>query len=65
LGSAFTIAGAWVRIAVNSSFTWVIIGQTLNGIGQPFILNSPAKIAAVWFKPENVVLTNIYKIKNF
>ena len=54
MGSAFTVAGAWVRTLANTSFTWVIVGQTLNGIGQPFILNSPAKIAAVWFKPEKV-----------
>ncbi|KAL4430218.1 hypothetical protein ABPG74_014777 [Tetrahymena malaccensis] len=51
-GIFFTIIGAWIRLLINQSFGWAILGQICGGIGQPFILNAPAQIAAVWFKPK-------------
>jgi len=38
----------------------MIIGTILLGAGQPFLLNSPAKVAAYWFFPKNV---NMFKIR--
>lgn len=65
IGTGLTLAGAWVRMGVTSSFTWIIIGQTLAGLGQPFILNAPAKIAAVWFKPESrMIATTVLSVIN-
>ncbi|EGR34572.1 major facilitator superfamily protein, putative [Ichthyophthirius multifiliis] len=52
LGAAFTIIGSWIRVLVNKSFWYVILGQILGAIGQPFILNAPAKIATEWFIPK-------------
>ena len=52
IGTSCTIIGLLLRILINQSFAWVIVGAFMGGIGQPFILNSPAKIAASWFSPE-------------
>lgn len=49
LGCILGIVGISLRLFVNSSFAWVIIGQVLAGIGRPFILNCQAKISANWF----------------
>lgn len=49
IGSVLGIIGVSLRLFVNSSFAWVIIGQVLAGIGRPFILNCQAKISANWF----------------
>ena len=50
IGSVLTAVGAGIRCLVNSSFSAVIVGQLLCAVGQPFILNAPAKIATYWFK---------------
>ncbi|KAL4430217.1 hypothetical protein ABPG74_014776 [Tetrahymena malaccensis] len=54
IGIFFTVIGAWVRLLINQNFGWAIFGQVLGGIAQPFILNAPAQIAAVWFKPKQM-----------
>ncbi|EAR83953.1 MFS transporter (macronuclear) [Tetrahymena thermophila SB210] len=51
-GIFFTVIGAWIRLLINENFGWAIFGQVLGGIAQPFILNAPTQIAAVWFKPQ-------------
>lgn len=52
LGSSLCLVGTCVRLLVNQSFTWVIVGQVIAGIGRPFILNCQAKISANWFTAE-------------
>jgi hypothetical protein len=49
-----TALGAGIRCMINLSFTFVLIGQFFCAVGQPFILNAPAKIATYWFKEQNV-----------
>ena len=49
IGSILGIIGVSLRLLVNSSFAWVIVGQVLAGIGRPFILNCQGKISANWF----------------
>lgn len=39
----------WIKSLVNQNFNWVIIGQTLCAIGQPFILNAPAMVSGSWY----------------
>lgn len=46
------LIGTLVRLLVNQSFAWVIVGQVIAGIGRPFILNCQAKISANWFTAE-------------
>lgn len=52
LGSVLGIIGVTMRLFVNSSFAFVIVGQVIAGIGRPFILNCQAKISANWFTAE-------------
>ncbi|CAM5999484.1 unnamed protein product [Sphagnum balticum] len=54
IGAVMTALGAGIRCMVNLSFTFVVVGQVFCAIGQPFILNAPAKIATFWFKEHNV-----------
>jgi MFS family permease len=46
---AAMILGAWLRVLVNTSFNFVIIGQWIMAIGQPLTLVAPPKVAATWF----------------
>ena len=52
VGSALSLLGTGLRMLVNHSFVWVVVGQVIAGIGRPFILNCQAKISANWFKAE-------------
>ena len=56
-GTIFTTIGSWVRVGAYDNFWCILIGYTLAGIGQPFLINSPAKLAATWFRPEMVLIT--------
>lgn len=49
VGSILCLIGTSLRLLVNQSFAWVIVGQVVAGIGRPFILNCQAKISANWF----------------
>lgn len=53
-GAVFTSLGAAIRCLVSTDFSFVILGQILCAIGQPFILNAPTKIAIRWFKTDSV-----------
>ena len=54
IGAVVTSLGAAIRCLVTTNFYFVIAGQILCGIAQPFILNAPTKIAVRWFLPESV-----------
>lgn len=56
LGSFGTAAGAWIKCgSVSRDRFWVtMIGQTLCGISQIFILGIPSHLAAFWFGPKEV-----------
>ena len=49
IASATLLVGAWIRMLVNTNFNFLIAGQLLMAIGQPFMLSAPAKLAALWF----------------
>lgn len=53
-GAVLTAVGAGFRCLITTHFAFVIVGQVLCAIGQPFILNAPTKIAVRWFLPKNV-----------
>ena len=56
IGSILGVVGCCIRLLVNKVGFWtVIVGQILEGIGRPFILNCQAKISANWFRAENRV----------
>lgn len=54
VGAVFTAVGAGFRCLITTHFGFVILGQILCAIGQPFILNAPTKVAVRWFMPKNV-----------
>ena len=65
-GLVFTIIGAGSRIFINNSFWFVILGQSLAAIGNPFITNGPSKIASNWFFSKDVLKTiKSNKLKKF
>jgi hypothetical protein len=45
VGGVLTALGAWMRTLINQSFLFVLAAQILIGVGAPFIINSPAKVA--------------------
>lgn len=56
LAALFTILGAGIKCLTNYHIAWAYVGQILAGLFQPAILNSPGKIASVWFKDSNRAL---------
>lgn len=50
IGNAMFAVGVGIQLFVNVSFYFVILGGVFNSFGNPFIMNSPAKIATFWFK---------------
>jgi FLVCR family feline leukemia virus subgroup C receptor-related protein len=54
LGTGLYFGGFGLYLLINKSYYLVLIGTFLMGIGQPFIINLPAKIASLWFSSENV-----------
>ena len=49
IGSIGTSAGLLLRVLINKSFWWVILGQTLCSVAQPFLYNAPALLTSKWF----------------
>uniref|UniRef100_A0AAG5DGP2 Choline/ethanolamine transporter FLVCR1 n=1 Tax=Anopheles atroparvus TaxID=41427 RepID=A0AAG5DGP2_ANOAO len=51
-----TCLGAWVKcLSVSPELFWVgFVGQSIVATSQVFILSLPAKVAAVWFGPDQV-----------
>ncbi|CDW77331.1 major facilitator superfamily protein [Stylonychia lemnae] len=49
IGTMLTFAGMWIKVLVNEGFYILIIGQMISAIGQPFLTNAPAKVAAQWY----------------
>jgi hypothetical protein len=56
IGNSIYLLGIVLSCCINIGFPFVMIGYLFFTIGQPFILNIPAKIATYWFFPENVQL---------
>ena len=56
IGVIGMMAGMSVRLLINESFYYLFLGQTIFAISNTFILNSPTKIAAAWFRPQMVQL---------
>lgn len=52
LGAAVTVVGALVRLVDTGSYGWLLAGQVLASVGQPFVLNATTPLAARAF-PEH------------
>ncbi len=56
VGNSIYLAGIVLSCFINASFSCVVLGYLIFVMGQPFILNIPAKIATYWFLPANRAL---------
>jgi hypothetical protein len=56
IGTALYTSGLLLYTFINRGYHYVIIGTILVSLGQPFILNCPAKVATFWFLPKNVTI---------
>jgi len=54
IGTSLYFFGALCYVFINKSYYFAILGTLFAGIGQPFLINSPSKVAAFWFYPQNV-----------
>jgi len=65
LGSTLTLIGLWIRTLSQYSFYYIFLGQLLGAIGQPFLLNAPQKLSAVWYPQEERALsTTVASVSN-
>lgn len=65
IGGGLTIIGLWIRNLNTYSFYYIFAGQLLGAIGQPFLLNAPQKLSAVWYPPkERALSTTIASVAN-
>ncbi|XP_032673896.1 uncharacterized MFS-type transporter C09D4.1 isoform X2 [Odontomachus brunneus] len=55
-GALGTALGSWIKVfSVATDRFWItFLGQTLVAVSQTFILSIPARLAAVWFGPDQV-----------
>jgi len=52
IASTCFVLGAWIRLLVSqveNGFYFVMVGQTIAGIGWTFMVQAPTKLAAIWF----------------
>ncbi|XP_050309851.1 uncharacterized MFS-type transporter C09D4.1 isoform X2 [Anthonomus grandis grandis] len=56
IGILGTCLGAWIKVASVSPDRWLVsfAGQTVVALSQVFVLSVPARLAAVWFGPDQV-----------
>ena len=54
IGAGLYMSGAAMYTMVNKGYFFAVFGAILVAVGQPFIINVPAKIATYWFFDTNV-----------
>lgn len=64
-GVVLTLIGMWVKCLINAEFYMIIVGQIIAAIGQPFLMNAPAKVSAYWFSDNGrAIATTVASIAN-
>lgn len=56
VGNSLYTIGLLLFSLINQGYYLVFIGAVIIALGQPFVINCPAKIAATWFTQNNVRL---------
>ena len=54
IGTCLYACGLGLFAMINVGYHWVLLGAILVALGQPFVINCPAKVATFWFKSKNV-----------
>lgn len=55
VGSGFFMVGSFLYAMINRGYQFTIMASICVAIGQPFIINCPAKVATFWFMDRNVL----------
>ena len=56
IGSGLYMTGIFLYIEVDRGYYFTIFGSIFVAVGQPFIINCPAKVATYWFIDQNRAL---------
>jgi fucose permease len=56
IGSGLYSLGLFCSTLINQNFIFLLFSSVLVSLGQPFIVNCPAKVATFWFTSKNVYL---------
>ena len=60
IGVTLTAVGMWIKVLINTSFSFVLVGQVFAAVGQPFLACAPGKLAGQWFgENERVIATTV------
>lgn len=59
LGSALYTIGVFLYAMINRGYHFTILGSLCVAVGQPFIINCPAKVATYWFFDQNVSIAKL------
>lgn len=54
MGSGLYMVGVFLYAMINRGYQFTIMGSICVAMGQPFIINCPAKVATYWFFDRNV-----------
>jgi hypothetical protein len=54
VGAVLTSIGASFRCLVDTHFSFVVTGQIICAMAQPFVLNAAVKISVRWFSSDGV-----------
>ena len=59
-GAICMIIGVLLKLLINTSFAFVLLGSSMAAIGHVFILNAPMKLAINWFRDDKVSPVNTF-----
>ena len=58
LTASVLIVGSWVKLLVNQSLWFLVIGNCIGGLGRNVILNGSPKTGHRWFLPQNTPIVS-------
>ena len=53
IGTGITLLGSWLKVLINSSFYFSLIGQLIVAAAYPFFKNGLTKMSSQWFTAQN------------
>jgi len=56
---------AFIRIFIKSGFGYVILGQTIGAMGNPFAGNIISKVSLYWFFPQNRIVSTAFMSSSY
>lgn len=58
IGAFLQALGSGIKLMINLNFNWMLVGQALWALAQPFIIITPAALATKWFEESlrNIVM---------